>query len=113
MADTEEITNDMGLPALTTGTDLAKIVPSIRGMVRIEEHHAWQMLSKLMMTVESVVALREFKVRNLLQLEAGQVIESTCADTDDVTVKVGQIQVGWSEFEVVEQRLAVRLTRLA
>src|ERR1700727_1701482 len=103
----------MGVPALTAGSELAKVGPTVYGMARIEEHHAWPMLSELMMTVESGVALREFKVRNLLQLEVGQIIESSCADTDDVMVKVGQVQVGWSEFEVVEQRLAVRLTRLA
>jgi flagellar motor switch protein FliN/FliY len=34
-------------------------------------------------------------------------------DSEDVPVKVGQVQLGWSEFEVVEQQLAVRLTRLA
>ncbi len=113
MADTEAIANDMALPALAAGSELAKVVPTVYGMAQIEEHHAWPMLSELMMTVESVVTVREFKVRDLLRLEVGQVIESTCADTDDVTVKVGQVQVGWSEFEVVEQRLAVRLTRLA
>lgn len=113
MADTEAIANDMVVPALAAGSELAKVAPTVYGMARIEEHHAWPMLSELMMTVESVVALHEFKVRDLLRLEVGQVIESTCGDTDDVTVKVGQVHVGWSEFEVVEQRLAVRLTRLA
>lgn len=113
MADTEAITSGIGLPALTAGSELARVVPAVCGMARIEEHHSWPTLSALMLTVESAVALREFKVLDLLRLEVGQVIESTCADTDDVPVKVGQVQVGWSEFEVVEQRLAVRLTRLA
>jgi hypothetical protein len=48
-----------------------------------------------------------------VRLEVGQIVESLCPDSDDVPVKVGQVQLGWSEFEVVEQRLAVRLTRLA
>ncbi len=113
MADTEAITNDIEVPALAAGAELAKVAPSVYGMGRIEEHHAWPALSELMMTLESGIALRGFKVRNLLGLETGQIIESLCADTDDVPVKVGRVQVGWSEFEVVEQKLAVRLTRLA
>ena len=113
MADTETIANDMVVPALTAGSELAKVVPTVYGMARIEEHQAWQVLSELMMTLESGIALREFKVRDLLRLEVGQVVESACQDIDDVPVKVGQVQLGWSEFEVVEQRLAVRLTRLA
>ncbi|HWW23431.1 MAG TPA: FliM/FliN family flagellar motor C-terminal domain-containing protein [Edaphobacter sp.] len=113
MADTEAITSDMGLPALEAGSQLVKVVPTVYGMARIEEHRAWPVVSELMMTLESVIALREFKVRDLVRLEVGQVIESLCANTDDVPVKVGQVQVGWSEFEVVDQRLAVRLTRLA
>ena len=113
MADTEAITSDMGLPALEAGSQLVKVGPTVYGMARIEEHHAWPALSELMMTLESVIALHQFKVRDLVRLEVGQVIESLCANTDDVPVKVGQVQVGWSEFEVVDQRLAVRLTRLA
>jgi flagellar motor switch/type III secretory pathway protein FliN len=113
VADTEAITSDVGLPALGAGSQLVKVVPTVYGMARIEEHQAWPVVSELMMTLESVIALREFKVRDLVRLEVGQVIESLCANTDDVPVKVGQVQVGWSEFEVVDQRLAVRLTRLA
>jgi flagellar motor switch protein FliN/FliY len=113
VADTEAITSDMGLPALEAGSQLVQVVPAVYGMARIEEHHAWPVLSELMITLESVIALREFKVRDLVRLEVGQVFESLCVNTDDVPVKVGQVQVGWSEFEVVDQRLAVRLTRLA
>ena len=113
MADTEAIANDIGLPALAAGAELAKVMPTPYGMERIEEHHAWSVLSELVMTLESGIALRDFKVRNLLALETGQIIESLFADTDDVPVKVGKVQVGWSEFEVVDQHLAVRLTRLA
>lgn len=113
MADTEAITSDMGLPALAAGSQLVKVVPAVYGMARIEEHEAWPVLSELVMTLESGIALREFKVRDLLRLEVGQIIESLCPGSNDVPVKVGQVQLGWSEFEVVEQRLAVRLTRLA
>ena len=113
MTDTEAIGSEVGLAALGAGSVLMPVAPMVYGMARIEEHHAWPVLSELGMTLESVIALREFKVRDLLRLEVGQVVESLCPNTDDVPVKVGHVQLGWSEFEVVEQRLAVRLTRLA
>ena len=113
MTDSEAITSDVDLPALEAGSQLARIVPTVYGMERIEEHEAWPMLSELTITLESAIALRGLRVRDLLRLEVGQVVESLCPDSDDVPVKVGHVQLGWSEFEVLEQRLAVRLTRLA
>ena len=63
--------------------------------------------------VAAGIPLYGFKIRDLLRLESGQVIESGWPEAEDVPLCVGQVQVAWSEFEVVEQRLAVRLTRLA
>jgi hypothetical protein len=40
------------------------------------------------------------------------VFESLSPTTEDVPVRVAQLQLGWSEFEVLEQRMALRLTRL-
>jgi hypothetical protein len=46
-------------------------------------------------------------------LKPGLTVSSTWSCTDDVPLKVGAVQLSWSEFEVVEQRMAIRLTRLA
>jgi hypothetical protein len=40
------------------------------------------------------------------------VFQSGSPETEDVPLMVGQVQLGWSEFEVVDQRLGLRLTRL-
>ena len=32
---------------------------------------------------------------------------------DDLPLAAGEVRLAWSEFEVVENRLAVRVTRLA
>jgi flagellar motor switch protein FliN/FliY len=45
-------------------------------------------------------------------MKEGQVFESLSPVTEDVPVKIGQVQVGWSEFEVLEHAIALRLTRL-
>ena len=82
-------------------------------MTQIERHGSWPTLSQLRMTMTAGIPLHGFKIRDLLRLESGQVIESGWPEAEDVPLCVGQVQVAWSEFEVVEQRLAVRLTRLA
>ena len=59
------------------------------------------------------IPVREFRVRQLLALAPGQVIETQWSHGDDLPLAAGDVQVAWSEFEVVETRLAVRVTRLA
>lgn len=95
-----------------TGLGVVKIVPVLPWMPRIEEHPAWETLAQLRVTMRVGVALNRFKVRDLLSLKEGQVFESLSPDTENVPLMVGQIHVGWSEFEILEQRMALRLTRL-
>lgn len=83
------------------------------GIERIEEHTAWPVLSRLSVPVRAEIGLTGFKVRDLLALETGKVIESAWQETEDVRLKAGGVHVGWSEFEVEDQQLLVRLTRLA
>ncbi len=96
----------------TTGLDAAKTVPALSWMSRIEEHPSWETFAQLRVTMRAGVALNRFKVLDLLSLKEGQVFESVSPDTEDVPLKVGQVQLGWSEFEIVDQRIALRLTRL-
>src|SRR4030088_1797500 len=93
-----------------TSLDLMR-APKMPWMMRIEEHPYWETLAQLRVTLRAGVKLR-FRVRDLLALKEGQVFESLSPATDDVPVKVGQAQLGWSEFEVLQQRMALRLTRL-
>ncbi len=79
----------------------------------MEEHAAWPMIARLPVTLAVTIPLRGLRVRNLLSLRTGQTIESTWSATEDVPLKVGALQLGWGEFEVLEQEMALRLTRLA
>jgi flagellar motor switch protein FliN/FliY len=94
-----------------TSVDLMRVVPQIPWMMRIEDHPYWETLSQLRVTLRAGVGLR-FNVRDLLTLKQGQVFESHSPATEDVPVRIGQTQLGWSEFEVLAQRMALRLTRL-
>jgi hypothetical protein len=46
-------------------------------------------------------------------LAKGQLIESQWGNGEDVPLAAGDVQLAWSEFEVIEAQLAVRVTRLA
>ena len=70
-------------------------------------------VSRLPVELDVAVPVRDFRVRNLLALEPGQVIETHWAHGEDLPLAAGNVQLAWSEFEVVETELAVRLTRLA
>jgi flagellar motor switch/type III secretory pathway protein FliN len=58
------------------------------------------------------IPIRDFRVKNLLVLAPGALIESQWEPGEDVPVVSGEVQLAWSEFEVVDTQLAVRLTRL-
>lgn len=63
--------------------------------------------------LDVAIPVRAFRVRNLLVLEPGQVIETGWENGEDLPLASGQVQLAWSEFEVQENNLAVRITRLA
>jgi flagellar motor switch protein FliM len=97
------------------GFDDEGLVPSI--LEDEEEHKAStrlpQPFGRLPVELDVAVPVREFRVRNLLALEAGQVIETDWGHSEDVPLSAGSVQLTWSEFEVVDTQLAVRVTRLA
>ena len=70
-------------------------------------------VARLPVELDVSVPVREFRVRNLLALEPGQVIESGWGHGEDVPLASGDVQLAWSEFEVIDTQMAVRLTRLA
>jgi flagellar motor switch/type III secretory pathway protein FliN len=55
----------------------------------------------------------KFTVRDLLGLTMGTVVETAYHQSSDLPLRVNGQLVGWTEFEVVGDRLAVRLTDLS
>jgi flagellar motor switch/type III secretory pathway protein FliN len=70
-------------------------------------------VAQLPVEVDVALPIRDFRVRNLLALEPGQIIETLWAQGEDMPLAAGDVQLAWSEFEVVDSQLAVRVTRLA
>lgn len=70
-------------------------------------------IARLPVEVDVAIPVREFRVRNLLTISTGTVIETQWAHGEDMPIAAGEVQLAWSEFEVMDTQLAVRVTRLA
>ena len=67
---------------------------------------------RLPVELEVAIPLRGFRVRSLLALAPGVIVESQWVHGEDVPLGSADVQLAWSEFEVMDTLLAVRLTRL-
>jgi flagellar motor switch/type III secretory pathway protein FliN len=59
------------------------------------------------------IPVRKFTVRDLMSLDRGTIIETDHHQSSDLPLRVNHQLVGWTEFEVAGDRLAVRLTDLS
>ena len=90
------------------------LVPSLRQPGEDEsEHGVGPLVARLPVEVDVAVPVREFRVRNLLALAPGETIASQWSHGIDLPLAAGEVQLAWTEFEVLETKLAVRVTRLA
>jgi len=99
-----------GEPGDTAGQAL---VPSPQAIEPETAGPANALAMRLPVELEVAIPLRDFRVRNLLALEAGVIVESQWVHGEDVPLGSGDVQLAWSEFEVIDTQLSVRLTRLA
>jgi flagellar motor switch/type III secretory pathway protein FliN len=64
-----------------------------------------------LLTVE--ISVPGFTVADLVHLERGRIIATRWTVGQDVPLRVNDELIAWSEFEVVQSNLGVRLTELA
>lgn len=64
-------------------------------------------------TLSVDVPVVKFTIGELLRLTEGSIVETGCHQTSDVPLRVNRLLIGWTEFEVIGDRLAVRITDLA
>lgn len=64
-------------------------------------------------TLTLEVPVVRFTIGDLLALTKGSIVETACHHTSDVPLRVNQLLIGWTEFDVIGDRLAVRLTEQA
>lgn len=70
-------------------------------------------ISKIPVQLDLRVPVPFFRVQDLLSLEKGRVLETAWSNGEDLPLWAGDVLMVWTEFEVIEQKLAVRVTRLA
>jgi flagellar motor switch/type III secretory pathway protein FliN len=54
-----------------------------------------------------------FTIGDLLTLANGSVVETAYHHTSDIPLRVNQLLLGWTEFDVIGDHLAVRITERA
>jgi flagellar motor switch/type III secretory pathway protein FliN len=64
-------------------------------------------------TLSLEVPVVRFTIGDLLALKKGSIVETACHHTSDVPLRVNQLLIGWTEFDVIGDRLAVRITEQA
>jgi flagellar motor switch/type III secretory pathway protein FliN len=72
-----------------------------------------QGIAALPLQLDVSVPIPEFRVLDLLSLTKGTVLESNWPPDEDVPVWCGGAQLLWAEFEVIDDILAVRVTRVS
>jgi flagellar motor switch/type III secretory pathway protein FliN len=61
-------------------------------------------------TLSVEVPVANFTIADLLDLKVESIVETRCHHTSDLPLRVNKLLIGWTEFEVVGDRLAVRIT---
>lgn len=78
-----------------------------------EEDARWKPVLGLPCELTVDLPLPGFTIADLLKLRNGSVINAHWRLGRDVPLHLNGMEIGWSEFEVVGDKLAVRLTELA
>jgi flagellar motor switch/type III secretory pathway protein FliN len=123
-ADAARITS--GSPAVEQANGTTNLIPSgsqhanavtagseTTAVTELEALRLSPPLERLPVGLVVSVPVREFRIRNLLAMAPGELIETQWGHGEDLPLSSGDVQLAWSEFEVVDTRLAVRVTRLA
>jgi flagellar motor switch protein FliN/FliY len=63
--------------------------------------------------LEVRLPVRNLRVKDILALEMGKVYETGWPADEDLPAGCAGVQLAWAEFEVIDKKLAVRVTRLA
>jgi flagellar motor switch/type III secretory pathway protein FliN len=78
-----------------------------------DDAEAWQQIGHLPCALSVELPLPEFRVGDLGHLAPQVVVDAHWPVGHDLPLKVNGQLIAWCEFEVVGNRLAVRLTELA
>lgn len=89
---------------------LAKQAPPVVSAIQSDRY---ELLPWLPCTLALDIPVVHFTVGHLLSLAVGSIVETAYHQSSDLPLRVNGQLVGWTEFEVVGDQLAVRLTDLS
>ena len=78
----------------------------------LREREPVELLPWLPCTLTLEVPVVNFTVGTLLSMQAGTLVESAWHQSTDMPLRVNGLLMAWTEFEVVGERLAARITDL-
>jgi len=90
-----------------------KLVQAPKLIEKNQERDPSELLPWLPCTLVLDIPVVRFTVGDLLSLAKGSIVETAYHQSSDLPLRVNGQLVGWTEFEVVGERLAVRLTDLS
>jgi flagellar motor switch/type III secretory pathway protein FliN len=96
------------IPMIEAKSAVAPPVPD-----RPQDRDPGEFLPWLPCTLALDLPVVNFTVGHLLSLTKGSIVETAYHQSSDLPLRVNGQLVGWTEFEVVGERLAVRLTDLS
>jgi flagellar motor switch/type III secretory pathway protein FliN len=76
------------------------------------EDSSWRDISGLQCHLSVALRVEGFRVRDLLALEIGSILNSPSNASDPVPVWVNGVRIGLAEFDVLGARLAIRMSEL-
>jgi flagellar motor switch/type III secretory pathway protein FliN len=82
--------------------------PTLDAKKTLIENFGW-----LPCNVSFEISAANFTVGDLLRLDKGSIVETRCAETGEIPLRANGLLIALGEFEVIENRLAVRITAFA
>ncbi len=105
-----EVSTEQALPKTQSGA--TGTTPGNEPELQLNEER-WRPVLRLPCLLTVDLPLPEVKIADFLRLRVGSVVQTNWQAVRDVPLRVNGTLIGWSEFEVVGSRLAVRVTELA
>jgi len=90
--------------------EVNKVKPIVAEPVSSGQHDLLDTVPWLPCSLTLELPVPHFTIADLLALREGSIVETAFHHTSDVPLRVNKLLVGWTEFEAVGDRLAVRIT---
>ncbi|MGA2001777.1 MAG: FliM/FliN family flagellar motor C-terminal domain-containing protein [Terriglobales bacterium] len=73
----------------------------------------WTRVEGLPCVLSIEIPVPDFTVADLVAMENGRLVDTRWVVGEDVPLRINGALIAWSEFEIVNNHVAVRLTELA